>query len=540
MDPFSPIFLLVLGTVAILVGRPRSVRVSGVTALATAFFAAGVMLMLGFRLPTAVALSRWQTDSLFGGALRLTADGASWLLALALLLALFSTCLIGLSSRTKRAGRHRGGSLLVVACALVAVFADNLMTLAIAWAALDLVTFFSLALARGEKWVAAEFTIGLFAVALVLAAALVGVQAGVPPGLGGGEPPAQGGLFLVLATMLRLGLYPVHVGARRILGSRWGQIESITRLASIAVAVDLLAVLALQTQVIPLRGWLTLAALAGGLVGGWKWYSASTPREQLTHMLLAQTGVIVLTFLWGGQWAEAGVIAQGLSVLLAGTVLSLFRGDVATGRSGAFSPAVAALVLGGLPVTEGFVGTLAVYSGLLQAGIWALALPIVVVVQALLIAGALRLAFFPGQGPPQQAPFAKTGYLLGLAMPAATGVLAGLSPDRLAALLGAAEFPGWAAMLAPEGFTALGSALLAGGIGIGLWQFWEQLQVKRAAIPHLALVSALELRWLHASLRTMYRGLARAMHAAALVLEGQGGVLWALVLVTVVWLALEG
>ena len=540
MDPFTPIFLLLLGSVAVLVGHSRSVRVSGVTALATTFFAAGVTLLLGFRLPAAVALSRWQTDSLFGGALRLTADGASWLLALALLLALFSACLIGLSGRTRRSGRHRAGSLMVVACALVAVFADNLMTLAIAWTALDVVTFFSLALARGEKRVAAEFTIGLSAVALVLAAALVGAHAGVPAELSGGKLPAQSVLFLALAAMLRLGLYPVHVGARRILGSRWGEIESITRLASIAVAVDLLAVLALQVQVIPLRGWLTLAALVSGLVGGWKWYSASTSREQLTHMLLAQTGVIVLTFLWGGQWAVAGVVAQGLSVLLAGTVLSLSRGVVATGRIWAFSPVVAALVLGGLPFTVGFVGALAVYSGLLQAGIWTLALPIVVVVQALLIAGALHLAFFPGQGPPQQAPFAKAGYLLGLAMPAVTGVLAGLAPDRLAALLGAAEFPGWAGMLTPEGFTALGSALLAGGIGVGLWHFWEQLQVKTAAIPHLALVSALELCWLHASLRTMYRGLARAMRACALVLEGQGGVLWALVLVIIVWLALGG
>ncbi len=540
MDPFTPIFLLLLGAVAVLVGRSRSVRVSGVTALATAFFATGVTLLLGFRLPAAVVLSRWQTDSLFGGALRLVADGASWLLALALLFALFSACLIGLSGRTKRSGRHRAGSLLAVACALVAVFADNLVTLAIAWAALDLVTFFSLALARGEKRVAAEFTIDLLAVALLLAAALVGAQADVPAGLSGGKLSSQSVLFMVLATMLRLGLYPVHDGARRILGSRWGEIEGITGLASIAVAVDLLAVLALQAQVMPLRGWLTLAALVGGLVGGWKWYSANTPREQLTYMLLAQTGVIVLTFLWGGQWAVAGVIAQGLSVMFAGTVLSLYRGNVASGRGWMITQVLAVLVLGGLPLTAGFVGTLALYSGLLQAGGQAMVMPAAVVIQAMLMAGGFRLAFFPGPGPPKHAPFAKVGYLSGLAIPAAMGVLVGLAPDSLAAFLGAAEFPGWAGMLTSGGLTALGSSLLAAGLGAGLWSCWGQLRIRGVTIPRLNLVSVVELRWLHAAAWTLYCGFARAMRAGALVLEGQGGVLWALVLVIIVWLALGG
>ncbi len=158
----------------------------------------------------------------------------------------------------------------------------------------------------------------------------------------------------------------------------------------------------------------------------------------------------------------------------------------------------------------------------------------------MLIAGGFRLALFPGPGPPQQAPFAKAGYLLGLAMPSATGVLAGLAPDRLAALLGAAEFPGWAGMLTPGGLTALGSSLLAAGLGVGLWSFWGQLRIRGATIPCLTLVSVVELRWLHAAAWTLYRGFARAMRAGALVLEGQGGVLWALVLVIVVWLALGG
>ena len=518
-------------------GRSRSFRITGATALATALLGTVVTLLLGLRLPDAVALSRWQTESYFQNSLRLMADGRSWLLALALLLGLLAVCLDGLSGRGKQDGRHRIGSLLVISCALVALFADNLMTLAIAWATLDIVVYFWLAFARGENRAEAEFSLSLLAIALVLAAALVGAEAGVPAALNGGKMPTQGVLFLVMAAILHLNLYPVHLSARRIVQSSQVEIECITRLAVLAVAVNLLGALTSEAQMLPLRGWMTMAALVAGLVGGWRWYAASVPREQITHLLLAQAGMIMLTFLWGDNWAVPGVIAQGLSVLLAVPVFLLYRGNVASDRRWTSIPVLAALVLGGIRLTVGFVGVLTLYTGLLQAGIWALTLPVVVVIQALLMAGGLRLALFSGQGPPKEAPFANVGYKLGLTIPAMAGVLLGLAPDKLGAMVGVVDLPGWTGITTPGGFTALGSALLAGGMGAGLWAFREQLDCRGATIPRLALASTVELRWLHGSVWTVYRGIARTMRAAALVLEGQGGVLWALVLVISVWLA---
>ncbi len=513
-------------------------------ALATAFFAVIVTVLLGFRLPVVVVLSRWQSEPTFGDSLRLVADGASWLVALALLIALLAACLVGLSGRTEQTGLHHASSLLVIACALVAVFADNLMTLAMAWVALDLVIYCSLVLVRGESRAVAEFSVRILAIVLVIAAALVGVESGEMPVLSGGQLSTQSVILLMVAVMLRLGLYPVHVGARRVVESHQVvvEIESVTWLAAWAVSVDLLSVLASQPQVLPLRIWLTVAALASGLLGSWRWYSASRPREQLKHMFMAQAGVIVLTFLWGGEWAVAGVIARGLSVLLAGSVLLLCRGNVASARGSALNPLLAVPVLGSLPLTVGFVGALVLYSGLLRAGMWLLVLPVVVVIEAMLIAGAFRLALFAGRGPPTQAPFARAGYQLGLTIPAAAAVLAGLAPDQLGAIAGVADMPGWFGMLTPGGFSALGSTLLAGGIGAGIWSFREQLQTRTAgaSIPRLGLLSMFELRWMHTATWTLYRWVARVMRAAALVLEGHGGVLWALVLVTIVWLALGG
>ena len=545
MDPFTPIFLLLLGALAMLVGGSRSFRVNGMAALTTAFFAVIVTVLLGFRLPVVVVLSRWQSEPNFGDSLRLAADGASWLVALALLLALLAACLVGLSGRTEQTGLQHAGSLLVIACALAAVFADNLMTLAMAWVALDLVIYCSLVLVRGESGAVAEFSVRLLAIALVIAAALVGVESGEMPVLSGGELSAQSVTLLMVAVMLRLGLYPVHVGARRVVESRQAvvEIESVTWLAAWAVSVDLLSVLASQPEVLPLRIWLTVAALASGLLGGWRWYSSSLPREQLKHMFMAQAGVTVLTFLWGGDWAVVGVIARGLSVMLGGSVLLLCRGNVASARSSALiNPLLAVPVLGSLPLTVGFVGALVLYSGLLRAGMWVLVLPVAVVIEAMLMAGAFRLALFGGGGPPMQAPFARAGYHLGLTIPAAAAVLAGLAPDQLAAIAGVVDMPGWSGMLTPGGFSALGSTLLAGGIGAGLWSFREQLQTRTvgAEIHRLGLLSMFELRWMHSAIWTLYRWVARVMRAAALVLEGHGGVLWALVLVTIVWLALGG
>jgi hypothetical protein len=520
-------------------GSSRSFRITGATALTTAFLGTVVTLLLGLRLPDVVMLSRWQTESYFQDSLRLMADGRSWLLACALLLGLLSACLADLSGRTEQSVRRRVGSLLVIACAMVAIFADNLMTLAMAWVALDLVVYCSLAFGRDENRGAVEFTVRLLGIGFVLAAAVVGGEAGVPTVLSGSKLPAQSVLFLLLAVLFRLGLYPIHAGTRRVGDSSQVEIETLTRLASLAVGVDLLAALASQPQLLAVRGWLTLPALVAGLVGGWRWYYSSAPREQLTYMIMAQGGVILLTFFWGGQWALAGVIAQGLSVLLSAPVLLLYRGNLTSGRSGTFNPLLAALILGSFPVTVGFLGALTLYSGLIQAGIWVLVLPVVIVIEALLIAGGFRIALLPGQGPPMQAPFANLGYQLGLTIPVVAGILVGLAPDKLGALSGVAGISGWSGMLTPGGFTSFGSVVLAAGIGTGLWTFHEHLQVRMASIPRLALISTLELRWLHAAVWALYRGLARVMRAAALVLEGQGGVLLALVLVIVVWMALE-
>ena len=148
------------------------------------------------------------------------------------------------------------------------------------------------------------------------------------------------------------------------------------------------------------------------------------------------------------------------------------------------------------------------------------------------------MAFAPGPGPPTQAPLANAGYKLGLTIPVAAGVIAGLVPDKFGALAEVADFPGWYGMMTPTGITAMGIVLLTGSIGTGLWWFRDQVRSREVSIPRLDLISTLDLRWLHDAVWVLYCGLARAMRSAALVLEGQGGVLWALVLATIVWMVI--
>lgn len=540
MDPFTPLLLLMLGALAIQVSISRSFRVSGVVAVVIALLAVVVTFLLGMSLPDGVVHTHLQSESHMGDSLQLKIYGSSWMLAMALLLGLAGASLAGLASRNEQGGRNRATSMLVVSVAIAAVFADNLMTLAIAWATLDVVAYFWVVLSGGDNRVAGELGVNLLAVALVMAAAVVCAEAGMPAVIRGGKIPTHGVLFLLLASILRLGLYPVHLHFRRAVDVIQLEIESVTRLAKLSVVVALLGALASQPGVLPVRGWLTVAALASGLIGGWRWYSSDVPREQFTYMIMGHTGVMILTFLWGGQWAAAGLVAQGVSVLLGGVVLSFYRGSIESGGSWAHNPLLAALVLGGMPLTVGFVGALTLFTGMLHAGIWILALPIVVVIQALLMAGGFRLAFAPGPGPPTQAPLANAGYKLGLTIPVAAGVIAGLVPDKFGALAEVADFPGWYGMMTPTGITAMGIVLLTGSIGTGLWWFRDQVRSREVSIPRLALISTLDMRWLHDVVWVLYCWIARAMRSAALVLEGQGGVLWAIVLVTIVWMVLGG
>ena len=539
MEPIIPISILFLGSSVIFLGRSQSFRVNGVISLVSVMLSVVATLLVGFRDSMSVVLSDRQFFLSFGDSLRLTADRLSWAIALILLVSFLAASLAGLVARSERAMGYRASSLLIVACAIVAIFADNLMTVAVAWVALDLATFFSLAYVRKENHAVADLSLSLLAVAFVIAAAVVFAYAGASSTvLSSANLSTQGILFLVVAVIFRVGLYSVNGSSGRDDPKHMVMLRAATRLARLAVAVDLLVTLVMQTPSFPIRSWLTGAVCLAGLISGFKWYLTDRPRVHLKYMFVAQFCVMMLISLWGGQWASAGVLAHGISVILSSTVLMAYRGKPNFRPNWALRSGPSVLMLGGMPLTIGFVGVLALYYGILESGILVFAVPLIVIIQALIIAGGFGLVALPRVGASVEAPFVNVGYRLSLTIPVVIGFLGGLFPDSVAALFGVYDMPNWGAMLTRRGSVAVGCSLLGASIGVGLWFFKGHLYSRYQSNLRRAFFFPIELQWIHTVALNVYGGLTRVMRAIALVLEGQGGVLWALVVIAIVLLVL--
>ncbi len=541
MNPLLPIFMLIFGAIGVLVGLLPNFRWTGLVALISALFALLGILFMFFRLPVSVTLSHWEPEVLFPQGLRLAADGLSWLFALALMLVLLA---VFLTSAARPGGARvlaRVLSLLIVAAALAAIFSDSLIALAISWAALDGIYFLALALLNKSRTVDdnAVLALGLnmLSSALVVAAALVTIREGGAGLLSDAQLPVLAVVLVIGAGMLRLGIFPFHTVVPSMARIGLG-VDTLLRLAPAAVAFELLARVATHpgSEQLPLVGWLTAAAALGMLFGAVQWWLGPYPPAGLSYVVLAYSGMGVLVLLWGGPAASIGLTALGCAVLIGGSVL--FLSNRAQYGPWRIPVLIGVAILAGTPLTVGFVGLWATFAGLVEAGgLMLLVLAAVLVAQVLLVASYLRLTFFEAvlDVPlPQGEPWIGVAYLFGMVLPLLMGLLLGLAPTLLASAVGVERDS-----MPPLGVMPIVLSLTPIFLGGLLWYF-EGLVRAGADKVWDTLAYATQLDWLYATLWDVYGFIGRVLHTAAAIVEGEGGVLWTLVVVLLVWLVLTG
>lgn len=539
MTPLLPLFLLAVGTLAVLVGFIPNFRLTGLIAVGVVLVAFVAQVFLGLQLPVTVTISTWEPVALFPRPLQLTADGLSWSIGVVLLLvtlALFATSL-GDEGQPRVAARLL--SLLVTGAALTAIFADNLIAIAISWTALDALYGLSLAVLGGRDQIddTTQITLGLNVVSsvLVVAAALAAINDGRAGLLSDDSLPPLAVLLVVAAGVLRLGVFPFHAALPDKL--RLGlAVGALLRLAPAAVAFELLARVALLpgAETLPYAGVLTVLGVIGVVYGGVQWWIAPYPPAGLPFVVLGQSSLALLTVLWGGALAGVGLAGLGMALLVGAGVL--FLSNQAQVGAWRIPVVLGVVVLLGAPFTVGFVGLSVLYAGLIAAG-WTgwLTLSFVVLGQALMMAAALRLAFFDSfeETLPPEA-WVKVGYLFGLGLLITPGVLLGVLPPITARLIAGAvvELPAlnWVVIVLVVG------PMVIGGV---LWYFeW----LVRAAADRLwdALNDVSRLDWLYRTLIDGYQLVGRVVGVVAGVIEGEGGVLWTLVAALLVWLLVTG
>jgi hypothetical protein len=492
--------LLLLATPLTVLGLRRArARMGAQWLLAAigAFLAWSSLWLLRARLPLSLELLDWDAGGFAENPL-LLADSISWPFALALATLGLGAILTGVGRLEDLEAGAWTGSLAVTALGIAAVLAGNPLTLALVWTALDIVELALLLLRTAEparrRGVVVFFATSLTGTFLLLYAdALARI---------GGESlafeaiPASAGPLLVLAVGLRLGVLPLHLPFLREPDLRRG-LGTILRLAPPAASLTLLARIAggglrLEPE------WLVLALL--GLAGLYAAVAWARMPDELVGRPYWLLGISALAFAaaLGGRLEAA--LAWSLAGLLAGGALFL---SGRPGRGRRLVGGLAAAGMLGVPFTPGAAAT-----GIYEPFTFFSAL--FLATHAFLLYGFLRHLERPLT--PVETPAERWIQLV------APGGLALVVASHWAASLPwlAAQAPRW-------------PLLAIGGLAGGAALLGRRFQPPQFIFD--ALDRVFSMRWLFRAGEWLLARLAAGMDAIHRILEGEGGILWAMVLV---------
>ncbi|MDH5507549.1 MAG: hypothetical protein OEZ02_10040 [Anaerolineae bacterium] len=463
------------------------------------------VLFLRTTLPRSLDLALWPDFGLQYESPRIIADMYSWPFAVALATLVFAVVLTDLGHRTDLAWRLWAGALASGAVGILAVFAANPLTLALAWAFLDfLELFISLRQVQDQpsrQGVIINFATNLVGIFFVVWAGIVAASLGSR--LEFNSIPPQVSIFLLIAVGLRLGIFPIYMPfksphLRRGLGSLLRLIPAATGLVLLA-RVAVFVQPSILTTVLMALTW--LAAVYGGIF----WVRAGEAIAGRPYWILTMTALAVGAALRG---LPGAAIAYGTACLYGGGLMFF---------SFARKPAMKALFFIGmlgllaLPFSPSLAG-----GELFAAGFNPLAIAFLLP-QALVLLGFARHAMHPGSELGRAERWVWVVYPLGLALLPLTHFAAGVW--FAVPIAGQAGSPPW--------WPGVAAVLLAAGGGFLIKQ---QRQLPPNIISTAENVFSLD--WLFRSGRWAFNFVAEVIFFLTRLLEGEGGMLWALLLLT--------
>ena len=498
--------LLFMTALALMVLRitQQTARFSWPVAVSGALLAFVSVFVWLMQMPFDLVLPAWQPLSLFVNPVAFRADGISWPLA-------FSVAALTLSILLTAVARQVGtntyawvGTLTLGGIGLMAVTADNPITLLLVWAALDIAELVSqLASVEGpsnNEKVVTSFSIRALGIGILLWANIISIAQGsafnfhsIPPGAG---------VYLIIAAGLRLGVLPLHLPYSSESNLRRG-FGTALRLISAASSLILLAHVPAggDTRFTPL---LLAVSIIAALYGGWMWLRAPDELTGRPYWIISLAALSVTSALSGNP---LGAVAWGCALILVGGALFLASvQQVWLNRT----LLVGAWSLSALPFSltaSAWLGSLGLF------------IPFVIAAQALLAAGFIRHALRPsGRDTLDSQPgWARTVYPAGILLIIFGQLLLG--------------FIGW------DGALQIGAwlqAIIASLLTFGL--VW--------ATPRFRILNPIRAHWvknpttsrmeeISGSAWSLYRTLGRLSQAINTTLEGESGIMWTLLFLVI-------
>jgi energy-converting hydrogenase Eha subunit C len=496
-----PVLLYFLSAVAIAVWHifRRGFGVPWLSAVAVTILGWGGMIFLRFRIPVTLAGQQWLGIGEAAQYPYFLLDDISWPYAFALC-GLAVGAIFTASARLAYRSNPLSWAAILALCGagLLAVTAADPLTLAMSWTAIDMIELvLLLATVRNSdlsQRVVLAFSARVLGTMVLLWAVLFARSQGIDLNLT--QIPPGVGPILLLAAGLRLGVLPLHLTLQTEIPMRRG-LGTMLRSAALT----------------------TLAVAYSAL----KWLFAEDAVSGRPYWLIGMSGLALLCVLRGRPETST---AWGLALLLPGGLLFLYS---ARERGTLVFALLGALGLASLPFTPAAAGWLGLASQPFDA-----AAMVFVLLHAVLLGGYLRHAFAPGETLRSMDRWVQSVYPFGLLMLVITQWVAAWFGLPLS--FGLATWVGTLSTLLALGGFALGSRVSsAEGQGPG----WLNILGGRIG-GWLGAIFRLD--WLYRLGVLFYGAVRRLIAFLTTILEGDGGVLWALVLLALLFslLSMEG
>lgn len=520
--PIALLLLSGLGIIVLTQLRP-SIGYAWLIAAVGSLLTVAAVIFLRWRLPLQIVLEQWRPFPTLSTPPHLQLDIFVWpyVFSLAVLALAF---ILTDSARLETEARpfNWAAGLGITALGMLAVMAANPFTLVLTWTAVDLVELLMVMTTSGGRRMGVQ-TVTVFAVrvagtVLVLVSILVARSQGIPFELS--SIPSQFAIFLLLAVGLRLGVLPLNIPYTREVYA-WHGLGNLMRMIGPASGLAVLGRMPEQAVPVGLVGIFMAFTILAVVYGAVMWIAQADERNGRPYWFITLSALAVVCVVNGRPLAS---IAWGVALMLTGSVLFFYS---ARRREILFIPVLGLLGLFGLPYTPAASG----WSGLVGASFTPL---IIVYVLALLLLawGYLRHMLRPREELYRMERWVHTVYPAGLMFLVLGQWFAGIF--------------GWPGSFTAGVWPASAALFLLAALGVVLYYtFRSRVAARRAAGAEESgvnwagvlaqraghtLNAVFRLNWVYRMIVGVYHIVQWLVQALTAMFEGDGGILWSLVL----------
>jgi hypothetical protein len=461
------------------------------------------------QLPFSFQLPRWEPTNLFLESISFTADTLTWPFAFSIATLMLAVILTAAARENFPAPIPWAAILVLGGLGLLAVLADNPLSLLMVWSAIDLaelaVQLRSVDGPQPSEKVVTAFAARVTGISVLLWASMVSISTGAPMNFQ--NAPPQAGLYLLIASGLRLGVLPLHLPYASESAIRRG-FGTTLRLVSAASSLILLARIPTASVISVFTPFLLSLVALAALYAGWMWLRAPDEITARPFWLIGLASLAMASALRGNP---VGAAAWGCALILSGGALFLSSVQQTWLKR--------ALWIGIWGITALPFSITATGWASAAPSFWP-AWPVLLLAQALLLAGYLRHSMRATL----HTKFDTLDRAAQYVYPLGIGIL-------LVALFTLGLW-GWDGALKIGGvFAALIGVLLG---GVAFWML-PRIRVLSPVRAHWVRPAATSwMGWLFRGLWSVYRFVSRLSDSLFKLLEGEGGLMWTILFLVLI------